>query len=92
MEAAMQLRVDADGSVRCLYDERIDVTALGVASIRRASYVEPDAEGAWWADLSPVAGPQLGPFHLRSQALDAERDWLEAHWLSEPSMPIPCLQ
>ena len=78
----MQLRVDADGSVRCLYDEQIDLTSLGVASIRRASHVEPDAEGTWWADLAPVAGPKLGPFILRSQALHAERIWLEAHWLS----------
>ena len=88
----MQLRVDADGSVRCLYDERIDVTALGVASISRASHVEPDSDGAWWADLSPVAGPKLGPFGMRSKALDAERIWLEAHWLTAPFSAFPCPQ
>ena len=46
---------------------------LGTArKSRRASHVEPDADGRWWADLSPVAGPRLGPFEVRSAALDAE--------------------
>ena len=42
-------------------------------SITRASHVEPDAEGRWLADLTPVAGPVLGPFDLRSEALAAEQ-------------------
>jgi hypothetical protein len=29
------------------------------------------------ADLSPVGGTKLGPFDRRSEALDAERVWLE---------------
>ena len=86
----MQLRVEPGGVVRCIYDETIDLTVLGTASIRRASHVEPDAAGRWWADLSPVDGPQLGPFLLRSQALDAEQAWLEAHWLAAPTTPFPC--
>jgi hypothetical protein len=78
----MQLRVELGGVVRCLYSEALDLLSFGVASIRRASHVEPDDDGKWYADLSPVHGPRLGPFLLRSQALDAERDWLEAHWLA----------
>ncbi len=31
-------------------------------------------------DLSPVGGPVLGPFRLRSQALAAEQAWLDG-WL-----------
>jgi hypothetical protein len=81
----MQLRVDPRGLVRCLYGEAINLAALGVASIQRASHVEPDAEGKWWADLSPVGGPTRGPFDWRSEALDAERAWLEANWLSSPA-------
>jgi hypothetical protein len=77
----MQLLVECDGSVRCLYDEAIDLSSLGPLSITRASHVQPDATGHWWADLSPVGGPQLGPFDRRSEALDAERFWLEQHWL-----------
>lgn len=77
----MQLVIDPAGTVRCLYDETIDLAALGLLSISRGSYVEPDESGQWKADLSPVSGPSLGPFATRSEALTAERDWLEAHWL-----------
>ena len=39
-----------------------------------------------------AAGPKLGPFLLRSEALDAERIWLESNWLNAPSTPLPCPQ
>jgi hypothetical protein len=45
--------------------------------IERASHLDPDAKGQWWADLSPVHGPTLGPFAQRSDALAAEVRWLE---------------
>ena len=77
----MRLVVDSRGSVHCLYDETIDLRGLGQASIRRASHVEPNDAGQWRADLSPVGGPILGPYPLRSQALEAETAWLESHWL-----------
>jgi hypothetical protein len=76
----MQLIIEPDGLVRCIYDEAIDLSSLGVVSITRASHVEPDDCGQWWADLEPVSGPVLGPFNLRSEALTAERAWLETHW------------
>lgn len=79
----MQLIVDTHGQVRCIYGEEIDLAALGVLSIRRASHVEPDADGRWWADLEPVGGPKRGPFAVRSEALAAEREWLEL-WLANP--------
>ena len=81
----MQMVVQLDGSIRCLYDEAIDLAAFGRLSITRASYVEPDLEGRWLADLAPVEGPYLGPFDQRSQALDAERVWLEANRLNNPA-------
>jgi hypothetical protein len=77
----MQMVIDTRGRVRCLYSEEIDLHALGSLSIRRASQVEPDGEGRWWADLAPVDGPNLGPFDRRGEALAAERTWLEANWL-----------
>ena len=46
---------------------------------KRASHVEPDANGDWFADMSPVNGPILGPFPLRIDALAAEHQWLEMH-------------
>ena len=77
----MHIVVRADGAIRCLYDEAIELAELGRLSIRRASHVEPDELGRWIADMSPVQGPVLGPFASRSEALAAEQDWLEAHWL-----------
>ena len=69
----MQLVVTPAGAVRCLYDEAIDLAALGRLEITRASHVEPGAGGRWSADLTPVGGPVLGPFDHRSAALEAER-------------------
>jgi len=77
----MELVVHADGSLRCLYDETVDLSPLGQVTIRRASHVEPTNQGQWQADLSPVQGPVIGPFALRSEALAAEFDWLRNHWL-----------
>jgi hypothetical protein len=80
----MEMVVDPQGVVRCVYSEAIDLSVLGPMQIRRASHVEPDPTGQWRADLSPVSGPHLGPFGLRSQALQAESQWLEEHWLTRP--------
>ena len=68
--------------MRAVYAEDLDLAALGRLRIDRASHVEPDADGRWHADLSPIAGPILGPFDRRSMALAAERAWLERHWLA----------
>jgi hypothetical protein len=81
----MQLVIDRQGIVRGVYAEAIDLAQFGDMAIRRASHVEPDAAGRWWADLAPVGGPTLGPFGRRSEALSAELTWLEEHWLYFPS-------
>ena len=78
----MTLTIDAEGTVRALYSEVIDLSALGPVAIRRASHVEPDDLGRWWAHLSPVHGPTLGPFDRRSDALAAEAAWLESYRLT----------
>ena len=77
----MKLLIKPDGTVRAIYDESIDLGAIGRPMITRASHVEPTPEGRWLADLAPVGGPVLGPFDRRGQALEAERQWLECHWL-----------
>jgi hypothetical protein len=76
----MDLIIDPSGRISCIYDELIDFASLGSMSIARASHVEPDPAGRWLADLAPVGGPVLGPFALRSEALAAERAWLDDHW------------
>ena len=77
----MQLLIDAQGDVRCLYDEAIPLATLGPLVISRGSHVEPTSDGQWQADLSPASGPCLGPFANRSEALAAERAWLQDNWL-----------
>ncbi len=77
----MQLIIEASGKVRAIYSEAIPLATLGSPSITRASHVEPNPDGCWSADLSPVGGPILGPYPSRSVALDGEVAWLEAHWL-----------
>lgn len=78
----MILMIHPGGDVRCLYGEAVDLPALGQLTIHRASQVEPDSQGRWWADLWPVQGPCLGPFDHRSQALEAEQSWLENNVLA----------
>jgi hypothetical protein len=57
------------------------------AVTRRASHVEPGPDGRWYADLSPVGGPVLGPypFEARDVALAAEVAWLRANYLARPA-------
>lgn len=78
----MELVIAPDGQGRAIYAEEIDLHALGRLAISRASHVEPTPDGRWSADLRPVSGPVLGPFELRTQALEAEQAWLREHWLA----------
>ena len=90
MTSEMELVVATDGVARCIYDEALDLREIGRLSITRASHVEPDAEGYWWADMGPVDGPVLGPFRSRTEALGAEREWLAARLQPEPTTsPAP---
>ncbi len=78
MTSEMELVVGVDGVARCIYDEALDLREIGKLQITRASHVEPDAEGYWWADMGLVDGAVLGPFRSRTEALGAERGWLDA--------------
>jgi hypothetical protein len=73
----MQLIIQPDGNAKCVYGEAIELAALGGLRITRGSHVEPTDDGCWTADLTVSGGPLLGPFALRSAALEAERAWLE---------------
>ena len=77
----MELLVSPDGTTRCIYAETINLHSVGAVDIKRASHVEPNKDGHWTADLSPVDGPLLGPFDTRTEALAAEVDWLHEFWL-----------
>ena len=75
----MDLLIDPTGEITTLYTEVLDLAALGALNIQRASHVEPDAAGHWWAQI--IDGPNLGPFDRRSDALAAEVAWLVKHRL-----------
>ena len=75
----MDLFISHDGSVSAIYSEAIDLQSLGRATITRASHVEPNEAGWWFAQI--IDGPQLGPFAKRSEALAAEVDWLTRYRL-----------
>ena len=77
----MELIVESFGSTRCVYSDAIPLREFGQVRIERASYVEPNDEGEWIADLSPVSGPLLGPFLKRTDAIKAEVRWLRDNWL-----------
>lgn len=80
-EAVMDIIITANGQGRCVYAEDIDLSTLGKLAVQRGSHVEPTPDAQWTADMSPVGGPILGPFLLRSEAITAERDWLADNWL-----------
>lgn len=77
----IELLITPLGVIRALYTEAIPMSELGLIRIERASHVDPDTSGQWSADLAPSQGPILGPFALRSEALQAEHDWLTQHVL-----------
>ena len=79
----MELLIAPTGGIRCVYGEEVNLSELGRLSIQRGSHVEPTADGQWTADMSPVLGPQLGPFDCRTQALEAEVAWLNQYWLPQ---------
>ena len=83
----MKLIVQPGGRIVTVYSEEIDYGTLGKPTVRRVSHVEPDADGQWYADMSPVNGPQLGPYAKRSEALDAELSWLNL--MLNEGEPIP---
>jgi hypothetical protein len=79
----VELVINSSGDIRCVYGEEVNLSELGRLSIQRGSHVEPTADGQWTADMSPVQGPQLGPFDCRTQALAAEVAWLNQYWLPQ---------
>jgi len=81
----VELYIRPQGQVEAVYDEALPLEALGRLEIRRASAVEPGADGSWTADLAPVHGPVLGPYFRRSEALAAERVWLSERLAEVPS-------
>ena len=77
MQNEIVLIISEDGDeITSIYDETGIADQFGITkTCFRASFVEPK-NNKWLADLSPVNGPVIGVFELRSEALEAERRWL----------------
>jgi hypothetical protein len=72
-----------DGIVETLYEDDLNLDQIGEMDIRRASHVEPNNNGKWIVDLSPVNGPKLGPFKKRKDALKAEVKWINKNYFNK---------
>jgi hypothetical protein len=84
------IRITPAGTIHFIYqDALLPLLTAGESQIRRASHVEPTADGHWTADLTPINGPMLGPYVTRAEALTAETDWLTQYWLHRPSSLTP---
>lgn len=46
--------------------------------------ITDEVRNKWFADMTPVRGPVLGPYETRQLALDAETTWLLEH-----NIPVP---
>jgi len=78
LETPLLVHVDLAGRLQFVYDDALSkLMDCGRPEVKRASHVEPDGPRRWVADMSPVNGPKIGPFPLRSQALSAERAYLD---------------
>jgi len=75
----MTLTVSPSGLITYVHTDALAPLVADAATVQitRASNVEPDPGGQWWANLAPVGGPSLGPFDLRRDALAAEVAWLD---------------
>jgi hypothetical protein len=83
MKTEHVVKILANGKIHFIYSDQMSeaMKKAGVLSIFRASHVEPNKDGKWVADMSPVKGPKLGPFSTREKALCAEVQWLEKKYL-----------
>ena len=72
----MKIKVQPDGTITHIYTEKLDLGGIGKPTTKRASCVEPDKDNKWIADLALSSGPVLGTFETRSEALEAEVEWL----------------
>jgi hypothetical protein len=76
----MIVHITLTGELKFIWnDDLAPLLDLGKPTVQRASNVEPNEDGQWVADLSPVNGPALGPYRLRGDALAAEVEWLQQH-------------
>jgi hypothetical protein len=65
-----------DGTGHALYDERIDLSAIGTLECTRASIIEWDRHDQLWVVRHPVSGARMFSHKSREQCLE----WEHAHF------------
>ena len=72
------LAFSATGEALFLHDDSLIDLGVRLSGARavpvRASNVEPDKDGFWWAEMIGTDAPFLGPYPTRQLALDAEAE------------------
>ena len=68
----MQLVIQPDGTVRCVYGETVDLHASAGWRSSEAPTWSRLTMARWQADLSPVGGPVLGPFRIAAMHVGGE--------------------
>lgn len=81
MPEHLTVYIRPDGTMQFIYSDALSPLMQQALEKRilRVSHAEPDDEGNWRADLSPIGGPVSPPFALRQDALNWEIAWLEQH-------------
>jgi len=81
----MEIRINKD-EVRFIYNDDLlkAMKELGSVDIKRASHVEPNSNGNWTVDLTPVNGPIIENYQRRDEALKSEVDWLLKNKIPQP--------
>lgn len=80
----IEIYIPLDEPTTFIYNDVLSDLINDGDKIKRASHVEPADDGGWIADMSPLLDnhPEanfpryLGPFPLRSEALNAEVEWI----------------
>jgi len=75
----MEIYIDRTGNASCIYDEAINLSAIGAVSIRRASHVEPGRTGRVAGGHGDSRRSQAGPVYRRSEALASEEQYILSH-------------
>ena len=82
-----KIKIVISGGVgRAIYSDELApyIRALQ-GTIKRATYVEPDADGTWHVDLTRFDRGTYSGFETRQAAVDWEIKWLTENWLHSKS-------
>lgn len=76
----MKLLVSPEGVITAIYSDDLVplIKEAEKVNISRASHVEPDDKGQWWATMKPFGEEVLlGPFETHKEAITEEVNYLE---------------